>query len=417
LPRHCASRRRQSLDTAETVGGTTDVRKVETGAVEPPMLAAATGASAIAATLPDPDLIRLFMEEAREELVKIEHHYPIWEQNPLESDSLLIVRRSFHTLKGSGRMVNARNISEFAWSIENLLNRLVEGTLPRSPAVLETLRGALDVLPKLVAELDPRHTRPHRRDSTRRAGARTGRRPGGRAARCTAGDGNGGSQCQCSDRSPRGARAWRTAHLAASIAAEHAALAARGKSLRVPFQIRSRWGTQHSSLEIDSVNLEALLDPVKIPEGLIDPPDDALRDIYARETASHVGTVRRWLARERQSSAPHVLPEEIYRACHTLVGSSTMAEARHGIRLAEPMNHWLRKSYDSGVGLDDSDLSLVGDCMTAMESVAGHLDEGTGFFVVHDTLRGRIARAELDLDRRIAESTQSASRTGSHLPR
>ena len=76
-----------------------------------------------------------------------------------------------------------------------------------------------------------------------------------------------------------------------------------------------------------------------------------------------------------------MLPEEVYRACHTLVGSSTMAEARHGMRLAEPLNHWLRKSFDSGVGLDDSDLLLLGDCMTAMEAVAGHLDEATGFFV------------------------------------
>ena len=107
--------------------------------------------------------------------------------------------------------------------------------------------------------------------------------------------------------------------------------------------------------------------------------------------------------------APHVLPEEIYRACHTLLGSSTMAEARHGMRLAEPINHWLRKSFDSGVGLDDSDLALLGECMKAMETVAGHLDEGTGFFyVVHDTLRARIARAELDLDRRISEATDIA---------
>ena len=39
------------------------------------------------------------------------------------SDALVTVRRSFHTLKGSGRMVGARDLGEFAWSIENLLNR------------------------------------------------------------------------------------------------------------------------------------------------------------------------------------------------------------------------------------------------------------------------------------------------------
>jgi chemosensory pili system protein ChpA (sensor histidine kinase/response regulator) len=166
---------------------------------------------------------------------------------------------------------------------------------------------------------------------------------------------------------------------------------------------------QSSSIEIENVDLDRLLDPVKSPEET--EQDAALRDIYARETASHVGTVCLWLSRERQASAPHLLSEEVYRACHTLVGSSTMAEARHGIRLAEPMNHWLRKSFDSGVGLDDSDLALVGDCMSAMETVAKHLDEGTGFFIVHDTLRARIARAEIELDRRIGEATTLAKRT------
>ena len=129
--------------------------------------------------------------------------------------------------------------------------------------------------------------------------------------------------------------------------------------------------------------------------------------------------VRAWIAREQRVPAPHVLPEEIYRACHTLLGSSTMAEARHGMRLAEPLNHWLRKAYDSGVGLDASDLPLLAECMKAMETVAGHLDEGTGFFyVVHDTLRARIARAEVDLDRRIVEATDIAqmSSVGLELP-
>jgi chemosensory pili system protein ChpA (sensor histidine kinase/response regulator) len=139
-----------------------------------------------------------------------------------------------------------------------------------------------------------------------------------------------------------------------------------------------------------------------------------LREIYARETSSHVLTVRSWLAREQPHPAPHVLTEEVYRACHTLSGSSRMAEARHGTRLAEPLNHWLRKSFDSGVGLDDSDLLLLAECMTAMAVVANHLDEDTAYFAVHDTLRARIARAEHELDRRIAEATEHSERTGLH---
>jgi chemosensory pili system protein ChpA (sensor histidine kinase/response regulator) len=143
--------------------------------------------------------------------------------------------------------------------------------------------------------------------------------------------------------------------------------------------------------------------------------DQALRDIYARETSGHVATVRAWIERESAAPAPHVLAEPVFRACHTLVGSSTMAEARHGVRLAEAVNRWVRKSFDSGVGLDDSDLQLLGDCMTAMQSVAAHLDETTGFFVVHDTLRARIARADQALERRIAENAELTARSSVSL--
>jgi chemosensory pili system protein ChpA (sensor histidine kinase/response regulator) len=384
----------------------TDVRREQ--AAPPPLLAAATSNAPHAATLPDPELIRLFVEEAREEVAKIQQQLPIWDLNPLEGEALSITRRSFHTLKGSGRMVNARHLSEFAWAMENLLNRLLDGTLQRSPAVLETLRAAVTVLPQLVAELES-----------------------GRAGR--------------TDVAPLVARAYALATgrdgVAAGPVAPSAAPAAAADgdtaSMRAPVPTAvpvavGRAGDDNAAQQLQPPPLAprfagqggvaasasaSAASGSGSGSGSEDAPDadQALRDIYARETASHVSSVRSWIARERAAGAPHVLPEEIYRACHTLVGSSTMAEARHGIRLAEPMNHWLRKSFDSGIGLDDSDLALLAECMTAMETVAGHLDEDTGCFVVHDTLRARIARAELDLDRRIAEASDTAARSNASL--
>jgi chemosensory pili system protein ChpA (sensor histidine kinase/response regulator) len=144
--------------------------------------------------------------------------------------------------------------------------------------------------------------------------------------------------------------------------------------------------------------------------------DPALRDIYARETDSHVATVRDWLGKARGFSAPHLLPEPVYRACHTLSGSSKMAEARHGIALAEPLNHWLRKSFDSGVGLASDDLDLIEGCMAAMENVSRNLDESSGYFVAHDALLADIARAEAQLDRRISANATDATGTNEQLP-
>jgi chemosensory pili system protein ChpA (sensor histidine kinase/response regulator) len=343
---------------------TTDVHKHGRAMSAPPVLAAALNALP-AQTAPDPELIRLFIEEANEEVARISEQFPLWDHNPLEGEALLVLRRSFHTLKGSGRMVQARHISEFAWAVENLLNRLLDGTLQRSPPVLEVLRMAVEVLPRLVAELQA--GQPGRTDVTPLA-ARAHALASGREV-------------------PAGALEAPTAAPPTAPAPSPPAPVSAAAAPAVP----------------------ATTEPAV--------PDAALREIYARETASHVIAVRAWIARERAQPAPHVLPEAVFRACHTLLGSSTMAEARHGMRLAEPINHWLRKSFDSGIGLDDSDLVLLGDCMSAMEQVAGHLDEGTGFFVVHDTLRARIARAELALDRRIAEAAAMAERSSISLPR
>ncbi|HEV7447952.1 MAG TPA: chemotaxis protein CheW, partial [Steroidobacteraceae bacterium] len=135
-------------------------------------------------------------------------------------------------------------------------------------------------------------------------------------------------------------------------------------------------------------------------------PDDVLRDIYTRETATHVATVRAYLEREEGMSEPHAIPEEVYRACHTLSGSSKMAQARHGTRLAEPVDHWLRRVFNSGLGLLNQDMALLADCMVAMEAVVSHLDEVTGYFHTHVVLQERIGQAEKILDHRIGEAAQ-----------
>ncbi len=50
----------------------------------------------------DPELIALFLEEAREEQQKISVQLPAWDQDPGNEEALVASRRAFHTLKGSG---------------------------------------------------------------------------------------------------------------------------------------------------------------------------------------------------------------------------------------------------------------------------------------------------------------------------
>ena len=311
----------------------------------------------------DPELQALYLEEAREEVARIEQQFPLWDQNPLDTDALINLRRAFHTLKGSGRMVGAREMSEFSWAIESLLNRLLDKSVSRSPVVLLTLRDAVRSLPQLVEQL-AHGTTP-------------------------------------------------TADLATIMTNAHALASGRSPDVlatsRMPVLVQPEPEPEPEP--------EFAPEPEVSAEAAPDAESDAvLRDIYSRETDSHVAAVRDYLARATGQPAPHALPEAVYRACHTLAGSSRMAEARQGIRLTQPLDHWLRKAFDSGVGLLDEDLALLGDCMTAMESISRHLDEHSGFFLAHDVLRERIQRAESALDQRVAAHQAPSDSPSGVLP-
>src|SRR6185437_4830225 len=289
------------------------------------------------------ELVKLFIEEAREELEKITRQFPVWDQNPLEQSALATVRRSFHTLKGSGRMVGARDLAELAWAIENLLNRLLDNTLSRSPAIVGTIREAVAAMPQLIDQLEtgaspaidfvPIVARAHSLAAGRGPGATAeGESEEPHSATMTP----GGTAVPGGAAAPGGTPASATA----------GARAATAQRERTPAPASSATGAARSS----AAPAEAGASTGSTSTAMTQRGDEALRDIYARETATHVAVVRSYLARKSGKPGPHGLPEEVYRACHTLSGSSKMAEARHGVRLAQPLDHWLRKAFDSGVG-------------------------------------------------------------------
>ncbi|MHB1828152.1 MAG: hybrid sensor histidine kinase/response regulator [Steroidobacteraceae bacterium] len=330
-------------------------------AVSPaPASLSTTGKLAVLAESANSELIGLFVEEAREELARIRRHFPLWDQNPLDRDALEIVRRAFHTLKGSGRMVGARELGELAWSVESLLNRLLDNTLTRSPAILEELRQAIAALPQLIEQLE------------------SGRPTVTDVAGITA-----------------------TAHAIAAGREPHPAAAPQDEP-----RSEAPPAAEGAAAGEVGAQVSGAAPPGPAPPAL----DEGLREIYVRETETHVAAIRGYLRGEASAPEPHALPEEVYRACHTLVGSSKAAQARHGVRLAEPLDHWIRRVYAHGAGLSTADLTLLADCMTAMESVAEHMEEPTGYFASHQMLIQRLAEAEEALGRRIAAAEQAAAR-------
>ncbi|HWY97209.1 MAG TPA: Hpt domain-containing protein [Steroidobacteraceae bacterium] len=329
----------------------------------------------------DPQFVELFIEEAKEEIASIQRSFPQWDQNPMDLESLSLMRRSFHTLKGSGRMVGARSIAEFGWSIENLLNRIIDKTLSRTPGMMALLRNAVAALPPLVEQLETgRHNSVPIEALMSRAFAYA--------------DGREADQGTVTLTEDRAAATATSASV--SIAAAPAPTAAAAPPIPAAAAAISAASAPATAATAAPAAAAPVMDPV-------------LHDIYSKETSSHLSEIREYLRKRTDQPAPHDLPESVYRAIHTLSGSSKMAEARHGIRITEPLNQVMRKVFDSGHGLSDRGLATLADAVSAIDNVVSHINESTAFFSEQPSLLARLHDIETELDAAIAREAIDTS--------
>jgi chemosensory pili system protein ChpA (sensor histidine kinase/response regulator) len=319
-------------------------------------------------TTVDREFVDLFVEEARENIARLQTLLPQWEQNPLNTEALHDVRRAFHTLKGSGRMVGARRVGEFSWSIESLLNRVISQTLPRSPDIVAVVRDAVDAMPQLVDEIEK--------------GGQTVVDVAQIMARADALSGREATGMPAPPMSPTTVEA-----VAAAAVEPPVEPAAAEAPAEVPAIVAETPAVEG-----------AAMDPV-------------LREIYRKETAGHIGVVREFIERCGRSVAPHPISEALYRACHTLSGIAKTAGARQGIKVAEPMEHYVRKLFDNGHGLPDEGLALLRDTVRLLETVSEHVDEITAFFPEQGRLIAGWHALDRAFDAELSRLADAAERT------
>ena len=83
----------------------------------------------------DAEILEIFVEEIEEIFVELDPLFEKWYAEPTHQETLLSIRRHFHTLKGSGRMVGAKSAGETAWAVEDTLNRVISGAVPLTATV------------------------------------------------------------------------------------------------------------------------------------------------------------------------------------------------------------------------------------------------------------------------------------------
>ena len=224
----------------------------------------------------DDEIIEIFIEEAEEELASIRELLPQWIANPADIEALKTLRRSFHTLKGSGRLVGALDMGEFAWAMENMLNRVIDGAIQTNTTLFDVLEQARDALPGLIEAF--------------RSGGEIDDDVEMLREMATEIVQPGGVKAAPESTEPKAAM---TEEATATVVEE-------------PPQVSA----EDEAVEPDETCV-AELDPV-------------LLDIYSKETESHLREVDEFIARYL-SGASHKVNEPLIRALHTLKGSSRMA--------------------------------------------------------------------------------------------
>ncbi|GMR19816.1 MAG: hypothetical protein BMS9Abin36_0411 [Gammaproteobacteria bacterium] len=102
----------------------------------------------------DEEIMEIFIEDARDSLDTINKNFTLWRDNENNTDALLEVRRGFHTIKGSGRMVGVTDLAELSWAVENMINKIRDGKLLPNADVFSVIEAARQLMPDMVAELE-----------------------------------------------------------------------------------------------------------------------------------------------------------------------------------------------------------------------------------------------------------------------
>lgn len=322
----------------------------------------------------DPEFVELFIEEAKDEIAKLNQFFPLWDTNPQDQEALTNLRRSFHTLKGSGRMVGAQLIGDFAWSIENMLNRVINKTLDRTPDMMSVMRSAVAAVPELVEQLE------------------TGRAPQADIAKII-----------------------NTSNTLAGVRPTPAPVAAPAAVRRPEPPVLA------AAMEAPTLSPlpEKKTDPVSevitpAAASAESPMDPGLHEIYAKETAGHLATIHKFIAACRLATPPYVVTEDLHRSCHTLSGTAKTAGARQGIKIAEPLNRYIRKLYDNSIGMSDAGLASLSDAVIAIRQVVENINENTGFFLDHNLIVRRLNDLEHSLDTEISRIAELGATSSFH---
>ena len=288
----------------------------------------------------DDEIRDVFIEEVQEEIDNLRAQFPLWRSKPEDLEQVKPIRRSFHTLKGSGRLVGALSLGEFSWKVENLLNRVLDRSVAPSAQVLSLVEHAINALPGQLAALRGEGAP----DVDLQAIIETAERLGD------------GELVAVPTRPVTKATIKR--------------MVTRRITRRVPAPpIVAKMRTELPT----PVEFEAR-QPTEIVAGPLPGLDPVLFDILKSETAMHLAVVDDFLA--EVGASPLLVSEPLLRAAHTLSGAIAMVEIDPLSQMLSPLEGYLKRMRASATPIDVEGIAILGDSASMVREVMACLDRG-----------------------------------------
>jgi len=279
----------------------------------------------------DDEIIEIFVEEADEVLQALDQYFPRWAANTGDETALVEFRRAFHTLKGSGRMVGATTVGELAWSIENMMNRVIDGAIKPDATLIELVRTVHGLIPELVDAFAHRRPMPY-------------------------------------DVSPLQEAAFALAD------GQHLDAVPRiDRPDTEPQQPAAPHQDDDPLADLDALDFQ-IDEPV---DALGDAVDPVLLDIFRSEAARNLEMVREWLDQIDPDFAEHILDDQVHRALHTLKGSARMAEINAMAELAEPAEKLVKELVNGGRRADADTVAMIDQTHRLLHAGLAQLQDGT----------------------------------------
>ena len=323
----------------------------------------------------DDEIVEIFVEEAGEVLETIAEYFPRWAKNFEDENSLTEFRRAFHTLKGSGRMVGANDVGELAWSIENMLNRVIDKTIQAGEphiAIIEKVRG---IVPSMIEAFSQKLPNPHPALSEHYRSLAESLSKGVVPDELMAG------ATQAPESQAVDVEASSIEQITAESSVESVDDEAAQELIQTAAEIHETSADLVEAVaeEQQPVAEQQSVDSVTdyLVEESSDDPDAQLWDIFGAEAVTHLQTLREFITRMEEEAPCYEPPSDsIQRALHTLKGSAHMAEITPIAELAAPLEKFVKELRSYHVVINDDILQLLRDAVTYTETGLAQIENG-----------------------------------------